>query len=223
MEMMSLDSDCNSSNNYFQYDVIGALKTGEQFKSYPSNAAGYFPDNNNSPWLFVGENYSGGVSGCFVRANRDFVKPINAPNVKQGTALPMTIIFAEEMGSLTVPDRNTTASAYGGELRLYDVHIAKMFEVTKFLCDRFRSQSDIIWNYRAGGGSIRMGTFNITCAEANSIASIFGRGKPEITPILYIGEEGYRREETFDIPILNIVGDKIPQWLDFVETFSPVR
>ena len=134
----------------------------------------------------------------------------------------MTISFVEEMAEILVPDRNTTASAYGGDLRLYDVHIAKMFEVTKYMCDR-SPRGEILWNYRAGGGSINMGTFRVTCTEANSIASIFGRGKPEITTILYRGEEGYRREETLDIPILNIVGDKIPQWLDFVETFSPVR
>ena len=223
LDISGADETCHSFyRNPFQVDVIGALKAGEQFKSYPSNVGGVFRDNNNAPWLFVGENYSGGVSGCFVRANRDFVKPINAPNIKQDTALPMTITFVEETADILVPDRNTTVSAYGGELRLYDVHIAKMFEVTKFLCDRGFT-GGILWNYRAGGGSIRMGAFNVTCAEANHIASIFGRGKPEITNILYIGEEGYRRQETFDIPILNIVGDKIPQWLDFVETLSPVR
>lgn len=224
LELLDMDTvNCSFPNRSpFEYDVIGALQTGQQFKSFPTNSSGVFLDNNNAPWLFVGENYSGGVSNCFVRANRDFVKPINAPNIKQDTAVPMTITFVEETVSLTVPDRNTTVSAYGGELRLYDVHIAKMFEVTKFLCDRGFT-GGILWNYRAGGGSIRMGAFNVTCAEANHIASIFGRGKPEITNILYIGEEGYRREETFDIPILNIVGDKIPQWLDFVETLSPVR
>ncbi|MBD0313147.1 MAG: hypothetical protein ICV86_09740, partial [Microcoleus sp. T3-bin5] len=35
-----------------------------------------------------------------------------------------------------VPDRNTAKSADGPKLRLYDVHIAKMFEISHFLCDR---------------------------------------------------------------------------------------
>jgi hypothetical protein len=35
---------------------------------------------------------------------------------------------------LTVPDQDTTIPVGRGELRLYDVHIAKMFEVTHYLC-----------------------------------------------------------------------------------------
>lgn len=218
-----MGNSCPGFNgNYLDYQLRGTLQTGERFKSFPNNAAGTFSDRRRLPWLFVGQNYDGGLSGCFVRANSSFVKSIAEPNVSQNTAVPMTITFVEEMAGITVPDRDTTRSAYGGELRLYDVHIAKMFEVTKHFCDRgFRG--GLQWNYRAGGGNINMGFFQVTCAEANSIANRFGLGESETTPIQFLGEEGYRREETREIPILNIVGSKIPLWLDFVETFSPRR
>lgn len=171
-----------------------------------------------------GENSDGQTRGYFVRANSNFVKPISLAvpsNLKQDTALPMTITFVEEMAGITVPDDNTTRSAYGGDLRLYDVHIAKMFEVTHYFCQRER-RGEIWWMYRAGGGSINMGRFRISCAQANTIANRFGLGKTETTTIRYSAEEGYRRVETLEIPILNLYGPNIPRWLDFTETFSPI-
>ena len=55
-----------------------------------------------------------------------------------GTEVPITRIdfagaggdFHQRQGTFVVPDRDTTVSAYGGSLRRYDVHIAKMIEVT---------------------------------------------------------------------------------------------
>lgn len=48
---------------------------------------------------------------------------------------------------LSVPDRHTTKSAFGGALRLYDAHIAKMFEVTDFLCHKngWSSSTEFNW------------------------------------------------------------------------------
>lgn len=46
---------------------------------------------------------------------------------------------------ITVPDQDTTVSAYGGELRRYDVHIAKMFEVTHFLCQQEHKPDQFEW------------------------------------------------------------------------------
>ncbi|NEQ44726.1 MAG: hypothetical protein F6K00_14655 [Leptolyngbya sp. SIOISBB] len=37
---------------------------------------------------------------------------------------------------LTVPDQDTTRSAYGGILRRYDVHVAKMLEVSHHYCQQ---------------------------------------------------------------------------------------
>ncbi|MCT7984275.1 hypothetical protein NG796_13310 [Laspinema sp. A4] len=211
------------TGNYLDYPIRGTLQVGQRFRGFFSNAGGTFRDNRGLPWVFVGENYDSNTRGCFVRANSNFVKPISLgvpSNLKQDTALPMTITFVEEMAGITVPDNNTTRSAYGGELRLYDVHIAKMFEVTHYFCERGR-RGEMLWMYRAGGGSINMGRFRITCAQANTVANRFGLGKGETTTIRYSGEEGYRREETFEIPILNLYGANIARWLDFTETFTP--
>jgi hypothetical protein len=46
---------------------------------------------------------------------------------------------------LTAPNRDTTQPAYGGKLRLYDVHLAKMFETSHFLCQQSRGVSGYEW------------------------------------------------------------------------------
>jgi serine/threonine-protein kinase len=212
------------TGDYLDYPIRGTLQVGQRFRGFFSNVGGTFQDNRGLPWVFVGENYDGNTRGCFVRANSNFVKPISLAvlsNLKQDTALPMTITFVEEMAGITVPDDNTTRSAYGGDLRLYDVHIAKMFEVTHYFCQQER-RGEIWWMYRAGGGSINMGRFRISCTQANTIANRFGLGKTETTTIRYSAEEGYRRVETFEIPILNLYGPNIPRWLDFTADFSPI-
>ncbi|XGV94253.1 MAG: hypothetical protein ACAF41_00010 (plasmid) [Leptolyngbya sp. BL-A-14] len=59
----------------------------------------------------------------------------------------MTIETGEGAFVLTVPDNNTTRSAYGGRLRVYDVHIAKMFEVTYNLCQSGSIGGGTSWSY----------------------------------------------------------------------------
>lgn len=140
-------------------------------------------------------------------------------NLSFQTEVPISRIAfpTPRTGLFVVPGRNTTASAYGGDLRLYDVHIAKMFEITHHECNLTDiPQNSIDWKYQAGDGDIEMGTFTITCSLANSIATEYGLGQTEATEILY-----YRARSTVDIPILNITGEKIPQWLDFVASFEP--
>ena len=135
----------------------------------------------------------------------------------------MTISAAEEMMFITIPNQDTTQPAYGGRLLLYDVHIAKMFEVTHFLCKQYPGMSEQMWSYRAGGGSIDMGGFNISCNLASSMASAYGLGKPERTEIQRSMEGGGRRTEVYQVPILNITGGKVSHWLSFTQGFRPVR
>lgn len=146
-----------------------------------------------------------------------------APTVSQNTAVPMTISAAEEMMAITIPNQNTTQSAYGGRLRLYDVHIAKMFEVTHFLCKQYPGMSEQMWSYRAGGGSLNMGRFTISCNLASNIASAYGLGNPERTAIQRSMEEGGRRMEVYQVPILSITGGKVSRWLNFTQGFRPLR
>lgn len=139
------------------------------------------------------------------------------------TELPMSILTAEGTFALTVPDTDTTQSAYGGRLRVYDVHIAKMVEVTHFMCSSGRLSPGTVWSYRAGNGSINMGDFQISCQLASNLAIAYGLGRPESTPIYSSYEEAGGSTRTMNIPILNITGGKIDKWISFTRRFQPMH
>lgn len=85
---------------------------------------------------------------------------------------------------LTVPDQDTTLSAYGGELRRYDVHIAKMFEVTHYLCQQNiarRTLKGFDWSYEAANGNVYMGNFHISCRLALEVVTAYGLKRLEET------------------------------------------
>jgi serine/threonine-protein kinase len=121
---------------------------------------------------------------------------------------------------LIVPDRDTTVSAYGGRLRRYDVHIAKMFEVSHFLCQKF-GVTGYEWIYRAGNGAIPMGRFRISCSLAKDIAIAYGSGRLEKTVIKLLTSSP--SSETYEIPVLSITSKKITNWLDFMQRFQPIQ
>lgn len=144
--------------------------------------------------------------------------------IAQSTAVPITRIVFPSPGQETrvanfvVPDRNPRqTSAYGGQLSRYDVHIAKMFEITHHECRESSSSGQpldiIIWRYYAGGGDIKMGAYGINCQEARRVANRYGLGQPEPTRITY-----YRVTPTVNIPILDITGSKVGQWQSFIRT-----
>lgn len=118
-----------------------------------------------------------------------------------------------------VPDTNTTVNA-GGGLRHYDVHIAKMFEITHFDCLQSRRNGSPInghyWRYRAGNGEIDMGDFAMTCRLAQDLVTAYGLGASERTDITY-----YRVDATENIPTLNILGGKVETWRRFTRNFLP--
>ncbi|MCU0549297.1 MAG: hypothetical protein MUC48_08115 [Leptolyngbya sp. Prado105] len=146
-----------------------------------------------------------------------------ATSAHASTALPMTISTGEGMFSMTVPDSDTTKSAYGGRLRVYDVHIAKMFEVTRWMCASGRLSPGTTWTYMADNSAANMGDFRISCELANDIAMAYGLGKPESTSVRVSYEESGSATKTWSIPILNITGGKIDRWMRFTSNFKPVR
>lgn len=80
---------------------------------------------------------------------------VSTPAQNARRPLPMRIYTSEGVYELTVPDTQTTQSAYGSKLRRYDVHIAKMFEVTYRDCLEFGGDAGGRgWYYYAGNGSI---------------------------------------------------------------------
>lgn len=119
-------------------------------------------------------------------------------------------------GELIVPDTDTTLSAYGGRLRRYDVHMAKMFELTIQMCRGSRN-GDVFWTYKAGNGNIDMGNFRITCALADDVKIAYGLGRTERTVV-----RTERGATAIEVPILRIGEEKIDRWMNFVENFKPV-
>jgi hypothetical protein len=125
-----------------------------------------------------------------------------------------------------VPDRNTARSASSRKLRLYDVHIAKMFEISRFLCDRDRAAEGYNWSYEAENGNIDMGRFKISCNLAQSTATTYGLGKLENTVIrrnfdLKNGRPSLAVEK-YAIPTLNVAKNRVVQWRNFVQKFPPI-
>ena len=127
---------------------------------------------------------------------------------------PMIIGVDEGFWYLIAPDADTTISAYGGKLRLYDVHIAKMVEVTHNYCTRGTRMNRNEWTYSAN--KTKMGKFVITCKLANDLVSAYGLGKAEKTQL-----EGSRRIDM--IPTLNITGGKVDKWMQFTQNFKPEK
>ena len=142
----------------------------------------------------------------------------------------MPITYGEGLWSLDVPDADTTVSAYGGRLRLYDVHIAKMIEYTDYLCTSSKAYGSRIksydWSYSADRRRTDIGSFIITCELAQSLASKYGLGEPEATTIINSESESFppgRRmsPETRMVPILDIRGEEIDEWMNFTSNFKP--
>jgi hypothetical protein len=129
--------------------------------------------------------------------------------------IPMTITPETGGWTLTVPDDDTTVSAYGGRLRHYDVHIAKMIEVTRPGCKQTPRHYTKRWKYLAGNGSIDMGTFVISCGLTFDLFEAYGTGKSEETEFVGLG--------TSLMPTLNITGGKVDKWIRFTNNFKPVR
>ena len=125
-----------------------------------------------------------------------------------------------------VPDRNTAQSTSSRKLRPYDVHLAKMFEISRFLCDRDRTAEGYNWSYQAENGNIEMGRFKISCERARSTAATYGLGKPENTVIRRNFDLNNNRPsiavEKYSIPTLNVSKNRVLQWRDFVQKFPPI-
>ena len=141
--------------------------------------------------------------------------------------LPMRVFYENYFG-LIVPDGDTTRSAFGGRLRLYDLHVAKMFEVTHWHCSKTTNNPDFwTWFYSAAGGRIKMGTFKISCQLASDISVAYGLGDAEATEIEIVDLGDARQGnstvvfKSFDIPRLQITGRKIERWLNFAQSFKP--
>jgi hypothetical protein len=123
-------------------------------------------------------------------------------------------IFTSRSAQFSVPNKTTTTSV-GNGLRLYEVHIAKMIELTHNFCGKERPSSYIVyWDYSAGETS--MGRFSFSCQFAAKTFKIYGTGKPEQVTISH---RGNIVKET--ITTLNLSGSKGKQFANLVKTIKP--
>jgi hypothetical protein len=134
--------------------------------------------------------------------------------------IPMTVFESNENRPwiLASTARDTTVPAYGGRLRLYDVHISKMVEMTQYECDRAPRTRALTWQYNAGGTD--MGRFRISCSLANDLTIAYGQGYRESTEFY---PSDTNESTTVSVPTLNIRGGKIDKWLVFTTNFKPLR
>jgi hypothetical protein len=146
-------------------------------------------------------------------------------NAIAGTAVPITRIsfagaggdFRHRYGTFTVPDQDTSRSAYGGALRRYDVHISKMIEITHFQwCQNRTHYEGVYYHYEAANGKVFMGQIYISCAIAQRAVSTFGIGRSEST-VIYDRD----RPSTVSIPVLDLNGPKIAQFQQLVQAIRP--
>ena len=186
---------------------------GDRLTRFQDTVQQFRPAPNTAINSAIGDD-SGLVSMAPATTSIETAVPINSirflPAIQGGQA----------RGIFIVPDRDTNRSAYGGSLRRYDVHLAKMFEVANFYCSSGNWNS-VEWNYFAGNGDINMGRFVMGCNLVRDIVNAYGLGRKERTVISF-GYGNNAAQETQNLPVLNITGDKIPKFINFAKRFQPV-
>jgi len=149
---------------------------------------------------------------------------LGSTGAKAETAVPINRIsfagaggnFSQRYGTFVVPDKDTSVSAYGGALTRYDVHVAKMIEITHFQWCARPNYQGVYYDYSADNGKVFMGQLYISCAMAKKAVNTFGVGRPEQTVI-------YNRDKPSveAIPVLDLNGRKIPEFQRLVQSIRP--
>lgn len=136
--------------------------------------------------------------------------------------LEETLVAEVMNGYLEVPNKNTTVSAYGGSMRLYDAHIARMIALSHhFYCKQpyvGNMEKLFAWQYRADNGKIDMETFNLRCNQVEQAVKTYGLGKA-VSMVVQMTDG---TKKTVNIPLLDIQGNAETQsFLSFVQTIKP--
>ncbi|MGB3401949.1 MAG: hypothetical protein WBA77_04600 [Microcoleaceae cyanobacterium] len=147
------------------------------------------------------------------------------PTVAPSTQVPMRLEFGEGMYTMIVPNEDLSQPAYGGQLSFYDVHLAKMFEMTYDDCQQMQREYGMdagsrTWYYIAEKDNFEIGNVNISCSLAYEVVETYGLGKAEPTDVKNFVEFQGVHTETRYIPVLDITGSKVSQWKDFISMFE---
>jgi len=84
-----------------------------------------------------------------------------APDALQPTNVADFVVFETDV---------TEPVAEGETLRLYDVHVAIMYDRTQRWCEQEEFREQLTWTYAADGGNLNLGEFAISCRQARRIS-----------------------------------------------------
>jgi hypothetical protein len=158
--------------------------------------------------------------GLTATATRDEVKVTEVRVWVGGARAPW------QAGRLTVPDADTTIAGphqvSHQQLRRYDRHVARLFELTYAQCQKNDALQGMQWTYEVANGNLNLGQFRIRCQTATEVVSGYGLGLAEAIPVTIEGRD-LVTIDTSSVPTLNITGTKVENWMRFVKTIRPVR
>ena len=123
--------------------------------------------------------------------------------------------FTGRYATLSTTDKTTTKTVKYG-LRTYDLHIAKMIEVSGNYCQDRPADYLMRWNYLAAGGTVFMGEYTIPCTLSKNTLKKFGTKGTETLPIDYAGNE-----QASKIPVLNFTQGNAADFAKFAQTLKP--
>jgi len=121
---------------------------------------------------------------------------------------------------LNIPVNETTTSAYGGQLRLYDVAIAQAVAITYKQCPARQDPWGVQLNLTAGDRKQHnMGSFTFSCNLAYDLVSAYGLNNEIKRPVY----EGYTGKFFDYYRTLNLNTDeKVQRFINFATNFKPV-
>ena len=123
--------------------------------------------------------------------------------------------FSSRTATFRVPDKSTTTPVKDG-LRLYEVHLAKMIEVTNDFCKDQKGDYVVYWNYEAEDGKVFMGKYSLTCQFAEDTIKKFGTSGQENVTVNHRDNP-----TTVKISPLNLNSQNAQEFAKLVQSIKP--
>jgi hypothetical protein len=121
----------------------------------------------------------------------------------------------ERGAAFVVPEQDPSLFTADRLMRSYDVHVAKMVEITDYECRQpKRLWSRVQWRYLVG--RVYVGNIKISCDAARDAAIAYGFSRPEQRPVHY-----YNSPAVVTVPVLNLNRANADRWMDFAQTLLP--
>lgn len=124
--------------------------------------------------------------------------------------------FSSRTVTFAVPEKDTTTLAQDG-LRLYEIHLAKMIEVTNEFCKEQKDSYVIHWNYELEDRKVFMGKYSFSCQFVKDTVKEFGTSGVESIEVHQAG-----KPTVVKIAPLNLRGKNVQQFSTLVQFIKPV-